>query len=264
MTPPKGVFKKRRFKNNQHTIKVVVQQGDSPNLDLIGPSTPSRPSPKPNLQSSSHKKISAQSQTYNEFKGEDRNIVISMAILSNAIREFTVCRLCRGDLRLLEVDEKRNGLACQLSLVCLKCDKENLFWTSNECKTSTNESLFEVNLRMFYGLRCIGKGGEGGKVLCGILNLPRPSTAYTKYTKILIDCVSVVAEHSMKEATAEAVLENENSTDISIAYDGTWQKRGFKSKNGCCTVTSIDTGKVLDVEVLTKFCSGCAKIPKTL
>lgn len=115
---------------------------------------------------------------------------------------------------------------------------------------------------MFYGLRCIGKGGEGGKVLCGLLNSPMPSTAYTKYTKILKTCISMVAENSMIDATKEALLENNGSTDISVAYDETSQKRGFRSKNGYCTVTSIDTGKVLDVHVLTKFCSGCVKITK--
>lgn len=208
-------------------------------------------------------KLSTQSNTYNEFKGEDNNIIISMAILTNAFKEFAICRLCHGELRLLEVEENRNGLACQLLLLCLHCDKENVFWTSNKCRPRSNENLFVVNMRMFYGLRCIGKGGEGGKVLCGLLNLPRPSTAYTKYTKILKTCISMVAENSMIDATKEAVLENNGSTDISeVAYDGTWQKRGFRSKNGCCTVTSIDTGKVLDVQVLTKFCSGCVKITK--
>ena len=65
----------------------------------------------------------------------------------------------------------------------------------------------------------------------------------------------------MIAATKEAVEENEMpKTDISIAFDGSWQKRGFKSKNGCGTVTSLDTGKVLDTEVMTKFCSGCTKL----
>lgn len=262
MTPPKGVYKKRKFKGNQHTLKVVC----------LDPETSSRPSPSqpivssrpmPTPPSSSRIKLSTQSNSYNEYKGDDRNIIISMAILSDAIREFAVCRVCRGELRLLEIEERRNGLACQLSLSCLKCDRSNAFWTSSECKPNPTEHYFEINMRLFYGLRCIGKGGEGGKVLCGMLNLPRPSTAYTKYTKTLRHCVSLVAEQSMIQATREAVIENDNCSDISIAFDGTWQKRGFRSKNGCCTITSIDTGKVLDVEVLTKFCSGCTKIDST-
>lgn len=61
----------------------------------------------------------------------------------------------------------------------------------------------------------------------------------------------------MLRATDEAVEINKGEKDLTVVYDGTWQKRGFKSKNGVCTLTSLDTGKVLDVELLTKFCSGC-------
>ncbi|GFW01833.1 hypothetical protein TNCV_60851 [Trichonephila clavipes] len=40
--------------------------------------------------------------------------------------------------------------------------------------------------------------------------------------------------------------------DLAVAVDGSWQKRGFSSKNGLVTVTSVDTGKVIDVEVFSK------------
>lgn len=51
----------------------------------------------------------------------------------------------------------------------------------------------------------------------------------------------------MKKATLEVVEENSEAatpTHIAIAFDGTWLKRGFVSKNAVCTVTSVDTGKV--------------------
>lgn len=216
MSPPKGVFKKRKYKGNQHSIKVIsLETGTSSSPSLYVGLVSSKPKSTP--KSSSKVKISTNSKLYNEYKGKDRNIIISMDILSDAFREFTVCRFCRGDLRLIEIEENRNGLACQLSLYCLKCDKANEFWTSKECKpnykTELDNTMFQINIRMFYGLRCIGKDGEGGIVLCGVLNLPRPSTAYTNYTKILRHCVSLVAEESMKVATQEAVVKNENCSD---------------------------------------------------
>lgn len=55
----------------------------------------------------------------------------------------------------------------------------------------------------------------------------------------------------MINATKESIEANGGSMDLPIAFDGTWQKRAFISKNGC-TVTSIDIGKVLNVEVLSK------------
>ncbi|GFT09166.1 hypothetical protein TNCV_4105991 [Trichonephila clavipes] len=44
-------------------------------------------------------------------------------------------------------------------------------------------------------------------------------------------------EHSMEEAVREAVDENDGKRDLAVAVDGSWQKRGFSSKNGLVTVT---------------------------
>ncbi|MBS0018946.1 MAG: hypothetical protein KFE20_00215 [Candidatus Sulcia muelleri] len=98
--------------------------------------------------------------------------------------------------------------------------------------------------------------------MCGILNLPKPNTNVRKYTNALRDSLCTVAEDVMKKATLEAIEENSEATtptDIAIAFDGTWQKQGFVSKNAACTVTSVDTGKVINVEILSKYCSGCER-----
>ena len=42
-----------------------------------------------------------------------------------------------------------------------------------------------------------------------------------------------------------------------MSVDGAWQKRGFSSLNGCVAAISMDTGKVLDVEPLSKVCKKC-------
>ena len=46
-------------------------------------------------------------------------------------------------------------------------------------------------------------------------------------------------------------------TDVSISCDGTWQKRGFTSLNGAVVIISTVTGKVLDVEVMSRYCNAC-------
>jgi hypothetical protein len=45
-----------------------------------------------------------------------------------------------------------------------------------------------------------------------------------------------------------------NPRDIPAAFDGTWQRRGHRSLNGVFTCTSIYSGKVMDVDVLSKYC----------
>ncbi|GFT98376.1 uncharacterized protein NPIL_485541 [Nephila pilipes] len=101
-------------------------------------------------------------------------------------------------------------------------------------------------------MRCIGKGAESAVMFCGIMNLPPPPTKFTKFNNNLLQAARETCEESMAEAVHEAVEENEGGRDIAVAVDGSWQKRGFSSKNGVVTVTSVDTGKVIDVEILSK------------
>lgn len=61
----------------------------------------------------------------------------------------------------------------------------------------------------------------------------------------------------MANAKREAIAINEGSSDVTVALDGSWQKRGHPSLHGVVTATSLDSGKVLDIECLTKYCPKC-------
>ncbi|GFT43094.1 uncharacterized protein TNCV_5119571 [Trichonephila clavipes] len=59
---------------------------------------------------------------------------------------------------------------------------------------------------------------------------------------------------------ADEVRKLKNTSDVAecgVSVDGTWQRRGHSSLNGCVAVLSIDTGKVLDLEVMSKWCRNC-------
>lgn len=116
------------------------------------------------------------------------------------------------------------------------------------------DSYYDINLRFVLALRAIGKGYTAGKTFCALMNLPPPRTKHAKLEKVLGSAIEVVGKQSMERAVAEAVEENEGSRDLAVALDGTWQKRGFQSLNGIVCATSVDTGKVLDVCVLSKYC----------
>lgn len=51
----------------------------------------------------------------------------------------------------------------------------------------------------------------------------------------------------------------EGFSNCGVSCNGTWQKRGHSSLNGCVAVLSIDTGKCLDFEVLRKVCQTCQR-----
>ena len=59
----------------------------------------------------------------------------------------------------------------------------------------------------------------------------------------------------MSNATAEIRstqnAENNDIINCLLSCDGTWQKR---AQNGCVAVISINTGKVLDAEAMSKSC----------
>lgn len=59
----------------------------------------------------------------------------------------------------------------------------------------------------------------------------------------------------MSEAIKEAVAANDGCSDLAIALDGSWQKRGHTSLNGILSATSLDTGKVVDIEIFSKYCN---------
>ncbi len=69
----------------------------------------------------------------------------------------------------------------------------------------------------------------------------------------------VEAAHRLRnEISKESEGTSENDTlDIAVSFDGTWAKRGHTSLFGVVYVISVDTGEVLDYEVLSNFCKTC-------
>ncbi|GFW64312.1 uncharacterized protein TNCV_273361 [Trichonephila clavipes] len=77
--------------------------------------------------------------------------------------------------------------------------------------------------------------------------------------------ISEVNELSMQKAASELLVLHPTKNKIvecGISVDGTWQRRGYSSLNGCVAVLSVDTGKVVDIEIMSSYCPTCRKISK--
>ncbi|GFV76095.1 uncharacterized protein TNCV_4671841 [Trichonephila clavipes] len=113
----------------------------------------------------------------------------------------------------------------------------------------------DINLQFVWGMRIIGKGHSSSKKLFASLNIPSMSkAAYRSCEKKLLNVASVVSKNAMIEA-ADEVRKLKNTSDVAecgVSVDGTWQRRGHSSLNDCVAVLSIDTGKVVDLEVMSK------------
>ncbi|GFT32313.1 uncharacterized protein TNCV_4483521 [Trichonephila clavipes] len=79
-------------------------------------------------------------------------------------------------------------------------------------------------------MRCIGKGKSSAKVLIGVMNLPTLSQRF-----------------------------NENESGLETAIE-TVATRGHRSLNGAAIATRVDTSKVLDASILSRFCKFPNKI----
>ena len=59
------------------------------------------------------------------------------------------------------------------------------------------------------------------------------------------------------DAVENTDVDDNGVCDVSAPFDGTWQRRGYASLNGVLTAISIENGKCLDYECLTKNCKMC-------
>ncbi|GFT31598.1 uncharacterized protein TNCV_1551521, partial [Trichonephila clavipes] len=186
--------------------------------------------------SASKKKIEKSEGSFKDYEDnfsvdtQSRYVIIDLNMLNDIFNNIAKCRYCDKSFcfDVAENKSSRKGLATSVSATCKYCGSGHTSMTSN-----TVSDGYEVNLRFVYGMRCIGIALE------------------------------TVSSRSMVNSVNEAVIENEHNKNIAIALDGTWQKRGHTSKNGVVTATSLDNGKVIDFECLSKYCFECKSTNKT-
>lgn len=247
---------KPKYKGNQFQTK---DHRPRPKPDDQPTNASPQPKPSPSLSS---KKLASSSTKYDTYQSSGYgNIIFDVGLLSSLVKSFVRCKFCDGDdcVELCVVDSGklfRQGLAVNLELKCSLCLESITFCNSTFNKE--NEK-YDINIMFVYAMRTIGRGLAPANVFCSLMNLPSPPQKFEPYTKLLLKAVKKCANESMVKATKEAVAENceETKTDLSVCLDGSWQRRGHKSLNGYVSVTSFDTGKVLDVAIMSKYCQVC-------
>ncbi|GFV37057.1 uncharacterized protein TNCV_2382041 [Trichonephila clavipes] len=111
-------------------------------------------------------------------------------------------------------------------------------------------------------MRIIGKGFSAGKKLFSMLNIPYPSKSlYRQHEVKLLHAASQAANNSMLES-AKSIAVCSNKCGVTVY--GTWQKRRYTSLNGCVSAISVDSGKILYIEVLSQYYRVSMKTEKTL
>ena len=184
------------------------------------------------------------------------NRVIDMEILSSVI-SMLLCPSCKlGSMKLSEVYAKKKGLASCLLFQCSRCS----YFLENHTSRS-NDNSFDINTRAVYSMRACGQGYAGLENFLSLMNLPKPMTPnnYDKIVNRLITVTKDAADKTMQDACNELRGDSttNSTTDTAVSCDGSWQRRGYSSLNGVVTVISMSTGKILDIEAMSRACKAC-------
>ena len=165
------------------------------------------------------------------------------------------CKECSsvGSIQIIQNEEKRRGFALCFLLHCTMCGwKSEDHYSSKKCG-----QCYEVNRRAVYAYRQIGCGHAEATKFSYLMNMPPPPTtnAYQQHVSKLCETITERGTEIMRIAGYE--VRNSTGDHCAVSVDGTWHRRGFSSLSGVVTAISVSTGKVLDVEVLTKECTVC-------
>ena len=117
-----------------------------------------------------------------------------------------------------------------------------------------------------YALRSVGVGYSGFEKLCGFLNLSRQITQknYDYISDMLGESAKSTGEQSMNNAANDLHKKSDEISNVGVSVDGTWQRRGDSSLNGTVAVISMDNGKLLDIESITRQCKPCQRSKESL
>ena len=69
-----------------------------------------------------------------------------------------------------------------------------------------------------------------------------------------------IGERSTKDTANNLKGKNNAITNVPVFVDDTCRKRGFPSLNGVVTAISVESGKILDSEIMSRKCKGCVII----
>ncbi|GFY16058.1 uncharacterized protein TNCV_341071 [Trichonephila clavipes] len=120
-------------------------------------------------------------------------------------------------IELREDLKSRRGLAVSIEIIChTTVENRRAQWSSK-----ISNKCYDINLRLTYGMRAIGKGGAAARIFCGLMNLPPPPAKFECHNSMFLNVLKTISEDSMNAAVHEAVIAIDNNSNIAVTGDGT-------------------------------------------
>ena len=151
------------------------------------------------------------------------------------------------------------GLASKISIVCREhgCDYTISFETSRKIPGNGKGKCYAINRQFPLAMCAIGRHHSHLVRLTANLDMPPPlsEVSWRHHIQTIARVTKTVAQCSMKRAAHDVHKDGEIISDITVSCNNTWQRNGVSTVLTVCGSTGAS--KVLDVEVLSNFCSLC-------
>ena len=262
-----GRRKRKKFQGNQHT-RAKQSEADQVTVETSQLQQSADDTVEQHDEPAEVFEDSDQSMAEDSDSDEDAdddaaagNRIINLSCLQDTISAAAVpCQFCEeGNLSLVEVS--RYGLATECALRCNACASSE---SSPLSLKKTGQKWYEINRRSVLAMRLVGQGRESLKKVCATLDLPPPlaKKSFDFHRSALRQSTETLAQESMSRWSADLLSLRTSShavnpADVVVSTDGTWMRRGYSSLYGVQTVISLETKKILDVEILSKSCARC-------
>lgn len=241
--------KKRHFHGNKHVVKnkktnKFEKQRDS--MCFLSASSKKLRDSNGKLLSSDNSYLNSECQEYR---------IIDISLLFNELESVLCCKNCYSNVKIKE--KSHMGLSSTFLICCKNCNEIKSLKSSKMIGEKRN--VPEINRRSILAMRCIGEGLSSLSTFSAVMGLPAPVSqkAYDSINQNILKATSEISKISMQNA-AQSEINLSGSSDITVSGDGSWKTRGHSSIVGVCTLIGAESGKVVDTEVMSSFCKGCA------
>ncbi|GFW96418.1 uncharacterized protein TNCV_2294901 [Trichonephila clavipes] len=129
--------------------------------------------------SSSKSKLGKFNDEYVSFLDSSENFceIIDIPLFSSVLKQHVLCVKCKKQGIDIKFGRQIQGLATELLICCEFCGLIQPLLNTRFTNTVVNKKdtkVYEVNTRLAYAMRSVGKGEAAAKVFCGVMNLPPP------------------------------------------------------------------------------------------
>ncbi|GFW39580.1 uncharacterized protein TNCV_3187511 [Trichonephila clavipes] len=182
------------------------------------------------------------------------------AVFSELLQKVP-CKYCTNCTLVIKHHHSM-GYSTKMELLCESCHESygSVFSSFQEEAKNSHD----INSKLVSAFLSIGTGHAALETFSSVLNMPtmdRKTFAKCMHNlsvknKEVKKKMLEMSRQAAREAHVkiDASLKNQEIIDVSVSYDGTWQKREHTSNLGLGIIIDILSGLVLDFEVLSKYC----------